>query len=121
MSQPTFANGPPVPLMVEGTLDASGLRQLFADIQAAGTVIGVREKGEPTEHATGQLTPTAARDRLLAGAARAVQLHYRFDDHDWTDTVFAFHSGYRVVRCRHEPDGGASAPAGVTHFVPEEV
>jgi hypothetical protein len=102
MTQPTFTDGPPVPLMVEGTLDAAGLRQLFADIQSAGTVLDVREKGGPAEYAGGAgLTPAAALERLLAGAARAVQVRYRYEGHDWTDTVFATAQGFRVIRCQH--------------------
>lgn len=103
MTQPTFADGPPVPLMVEGVIDAATLRQLFADIQTAGTVLGIREKGGPAEYAGGDgMPPAVALDRLLAGIARAVQLRYRFDRHEWTDTVLATASEFRVVRCRHE-------------------
>lgn len=103
MTQPTFADGPPVPLMVEGVIDAATLRQLFADIQAAGTVLGVREKGGPTEYAGGEAMPPAvALERLLAGAARAIQLRYLFDGHEWSDTILALPAGFRVVRCRHD-------------------
>lgn len=102
MTQPTFAEGPPVPLMVEGLIDAPTLTRLFADIQTAGTVLGVREKGGPAEYAGGDgMPPSIALDRLLTGTARAVQLRYQFDGHDWTDTVLATATGFRVVRCRH--------------------
>lgn len=103
MSQPTFAEGPPVPLMVEGLIDPPTLARLFADIQSAGTVLGVREKGGPAEYAENEVMSTAlALDRLLAGTARAVQVRYQFDGHEWTDSVFASGTGFRVVRCRHE-------------------
>lgn len=103
MSQPTFADGPPVPLMVEGLIDPPTLTQLLAEIQSAGMVLGVREKGGPAEYAGGDVVPPAvALERLLAGTARAVQLRYHFDGHEWTDTVLATASGFRVVRCRHE-------------------
>jgi hypothetical protein len=102
MTQPTFSDGPPVPLMVEGTLDATGLRQLFADLSTAATVREVREKGGPTEYTSGNELPLAAAcDRLLSGAARAIQLRYHFDGHDWTDTIFALPTGYRTIRVRH--------------------
>ena len=102
MTQPTFADGPPVPLMVEGLIDPPTLTRLFADIQTAGRVLGVREKGGPAEYAGGDVMPPAvALERLLAGTARAVQLRYHFDGHEWTDTVLATASGFRVVRCRH--------------------
>lgn len=102
MTQPTFADGPPVPLMVEGVLDPAGLRQLFADLATAATVTGVQEKGGPAEYASGDVMPPAvALNRLLSGAARAVQVRYQFDGHEWTDTVMALPAGFRVVRCRH--------------------
>jgi hypothetical protein len=104
VTQPTFADGPPVPLMVEGLIDPPTLARLFADIASAGTVLGVREKGGPAEYASGDdMPPGVALERLLAGAARGVQVRYRFDGHEWTDTVIALPAGFRVVRCRHEP------------------
>jgi hypothetical protein len=102
VTQPTFTDGPPVPLMVEGLIDPPTLTRLFADIQTAGTVLGVREKGGPAEYAGSDgMPPSVALERLLAGTARAVQLRYHFDGHEWTDTVLATASGFRVVRCRH--------------------
>ena len=102
MTQPAFADGPSVPLMVEGLIDPPTLTRLFNDIQTAGTVLGVREKGGSAEYAGGDAMPPAiALERLLAGTARAVQLRYHFDGHEWTDTVLATASGFRVVRCRH--------------------
>ncbi len=102
MTQPTFADGPPVPLMVDGVLDAATLAQLFADIETAGTVLGVREKGGPAEYANGDgMPPAVALERLRSGAARAIQIRYHFDEHEWTDTVLAAATSFRVVRCRH--------------------
>ncbi|MBA4191994.1 MAG: hypothetical protein C0467_28780 [Planctomycetaceae bacterium] len=103
MSEPTFAEGPPVPLMVEGLIDATTLRQLFTDLATAASVTEVREKGDPRGYAlpTG-LTPAQARDRLLSGLTRAVQVRYRYDGHEWTDTILRIPPGYRVVRCRHD-------------------
>lgn len=105
MTQPTFADGPRVPLMVEGVIDAMTLRQLFADLAASATVLGAREKSGPTAN-TGpeEQTPDSALARLLSGAARATQIRYRFADHEWTDTILTVVGGFRVVRCRHESE-----------------
>lgn len=105
MMQPTFTEGPPVPLLVKGLIDAATLRQLFTDLAAAATVHGVREKCGPTAY-TGvdELTPDVALNRLLSGVARATQVRYRFDGHEWTDTIASLPSGFRVVRCRHESE-----------------
>ncbi len=102
MTQPTFPDGPPVPMMVEGVIDANTLRQLFADL-ATATLLGIREKGSPTEYtASEELTTDLAQSRLLSGAARAVQLRYRYDGFEWSDTIMAIPGGFRVVRCRQE-------------------
>lgn len=104
MTQPTFSDGPPVPLMVEGCIDAATLRQLFTDLMTAATGLTLRAKGGPSDYASADaLTPDDALARLLSGAARAVQARYRFGGHEWTDTIMAIPGGFRVVRCRHEP------------------
>lgn len=101
MSQPTFTDGPPVPLLVEGLIDAVTLQQLFTDLKTHATVVAVREKNAPTAYTTpdGQ-TLAAAFERLRDGTARALQVQYHFDGHDWVDTIMALPSGFRVVRCR---------------------
>ena len=103
MTQPTFADGPPVPLLVEGLIDAAALRQLFADLAEAATVLGVREKGAPATYSGAEAVPTeTAMARLLSGAARAVQVRYSFGGHEWVDTIVALAGGFRVVRCRYD-------------------
>lgn len=103
MTQPTFTEGPPVPLMVDGVIDATTLRQLFADLATSATIIGVREKSGPTTYTSAdEPTPDAALARLLSGVVRATQVRYRFDGHEWTDTILSVPGGFRVVRCRHE-------------------
>jgi hypothetical protein len=102
VTQPTFADGPPVPLMVDGVIDATTLRQLFADLTTAATLLGIREKGSPTGYTSGgTVTADVARNRLLSGETRAAQVRYQFDGHEWSDTILALPTGFRVVRCRH--------------------
>ena len=104
MTQPQFADGPPVPLMAEGFLDATALNQLVAGLRARATVLGVREKAAAAAYArTEEPSLDSAIVRLKAGETRAVQVRYRYDGHEWTDTVFTILTGFRVVRCRHEP------------------
>lgn len=103
MSQPTFADGPPVPLMVEGLIEPGTLRQLFAELAAATAILSVREKGGPSEYTgTDGMSPAVALEGLLTSTARAVQIRYQYDGFEWTDTVLAAANGFRVVRCRHE-------------------
>ncbi len=103
MTQPTFADGPPVPLMVDGVIDATTLRRLFDDLAASAVILGLREKSGPTAYTGGdEPTPESALSRLLTGRVRAVQVRYRYADHEWTDTILTVPNGFRVVRCRHE-------------------
>lgn len=104
MTQPTFTDGPPVPLMVEGVIDTVTLRRLFADLVAAATLMGIREKGSPTGYTSvGTVTADVALTRLLSGETRAVQVRYRFGGHEWSDTILALPPAqFRVVRCRHQ-------------------
>lgn len=103
MNQPTFADGPPVPMMVEGTIDDATLRQMFDDLAQSATILGIREKGHGRSYAdTNELTPAAALERLLNRTAPAIQIRYRHDGFDWTDTILTTRDAFRVVRCRHE-------------------
>lgn len=105
MTQPTFSDGPPVPLMVEGHVDAPMLRRLFADLDAFATVLSVREKGGLPDYSN-VYAPTidVALARLLSGQIRALQVRYQFAANEWTDTMFCEAGGFRVVRCRHDPE-----------------
>lgn len=103
MTQPQFKDGPPVPLLVEGTIDPDILRRLFSDLESAAVILGVREKaGTDSLAAQDDISLDGALERLLTGAVRAVQVRYRFAGHDWADTIFALLAGFRVIRCRHE-------------------
>jgi hypothetical protein len=115
MSQPTFSEGPPVPLMVEGLIDEATLRQLFADLTAHAKILGVREKNAPTAYAGEQsLTVASAVDRLIRREARAVQVRYAHDGFEWTDTILVVPQGFRVIRCRHDAATRPSSQSGET-------
>lgn len=93
--------GPAVPPMWQATLDPAALAQLFTDLRAAAEVESVRGKADPRGYAPADaLTLDAAHARLTAGELTGVQIRYRFDGHDWTDTVLRAAGGFRLVRCR---------------------
>jgi hypothetical protein len=103
MTQPTFEDGPPVPMMVDGVMDEPMLRQLFKDLASAATVLSVREKRGPTVGQSPEaLSLETVESQLLAGTMRAVQIRYRYSDFEWTDTILSGPGGFRVVRCRHD-------------------
>lgn len=104
MNQPTFEDGPQVPLMVEGHIDAATLRQMFSDLIAHAKNIQVQEKqGATSLSAEGSADVPAQFDRFLNDGGRCLQIRYGFDGHAWIDTVFRTREGFRVVRCRSEP------------------
>lgn len=103
MNQPTFTEGPPVPMMVEGLLDEALLSQYLDELQAHAQIETTREKNAPLEtSSTSASTLEALRQRLTSGQTRAAQIRYKFGAEDWTDTLFAGPCGYKLVRCRHE-------------------
>jgi len=104
MSQPVFKDGPAVPLMVEGLLDAAMLNQLCFDLQSYAEIIMVQEKSSPSTYTDSEpLKLEAAVHRLQNLLTRSVQVRYKFEGWEWTDTILAFQTGFRVVRCRHDP------------------
>lgn len=103
MSEPRLEDGPPVPLMVEGIIDADTLRQLFTDLSLSARILKIREKGGASAYTMDEEPPPEiALDRLLSGATRAVQVHYQFAGFEWADTMLRLPSGFRVVRCRYD-------------------
>ena len=93
--------GPPVPPMWQADLDADALGRLFADLAAAAEVLSVRGKGGQRGYASDdQITPSTAHEQLAAGVLAGVQVRYRYDGHEWTDTVLRTAGGFRLVRCR---------------------
>jgi hypothetical protein len=103
MTELNFADGPPVPLMTEGLIDAHMLRQLVSDLNTFTMVLGVREKSGPGSYADAtESNLVAAVDRLTSGTCRAVQVRYCYDGSEWTDTIMHMPTGFLVVRCRHE-------------------
>jgi hypothetical protein len=97
--------GPAVPPMWQAELDPATLDQLFADLATAAEVLSVRGKADPRVYAAADpLTLAAARNRLTAGDLTAVQLRYRYDGHEWADTLLRAPGGFRLVRCQVSAD-----------------
>ncbi|HVK17533.1 MAG TPA: hypothetical protein VM533_11345 [Fimbriiglobus sp.] len=94
-------DGPPVPPLWQATFDADHLAQLFADLASAAEVLSVQGKADPRRYAAADpLTLDAAHRRLLDGDLVGVQVRYRYDGQEWTDTILRAAGGYRLVRCQ---------------------
>jgi hypothetical protein len=90
---------PKLPPLWQATFDESTLDRLFVDLESAAEVLSVQAKADPRAYApAGPLTLAAAWERLAARAVRGVQVRYRYDGDEWTDTVLCVPGGYRLVR-----------------------
>jgi hypothetical protein len=90
---------PELPPLWQATFDESILDRLFADLESATEVLSIQAKADPRAHAPADpLTLAAAWERLAARAVRGVQVRYRYDGHEWADTVLCAPGGYRLVR-----------------------
>jgi hypothetical protein len=104
MSSESQANEPPLATLVEAVLNDAQVEQLFSDLANHASVDGVLAKSGPREHAgTGNLDLAEAKRQLLSGAVRALQVRYRFDGTEWSDTLLRVPGGVRIVRCKCDP------------------
>jgi hypothetical protein len=92
-------------------LDLATVEQLFFDIGAAGTLLGVQVKGGAEAHASdadGSLA--AARDAFIERRAHGVQIRYVYAGEEWCDTLLAVGDGARLVRLRVADVGMTAEP-----------
>jgi len=97
----SLPDGPPLPEMREGQLDAAQVEQLFSDLDSCTQVLAILEKGGRQDHAkSSQPNLVAARDRFLNREVLAVQIRYRYDNAEWIDTLLHSPTGIRAIRCQ---------------------
>ncbi|MFW5877014.1 MAG: hypothetical protein ACOCXM_09775 [Myxococcota bacterium] len=93
----------PLPDVHQAVLDGAGLDDLLRDVELAAELLGVTVKGGAHVHADeGEIPLSDARELLLDGAVRGMQLRYRFEGAEWWDTILRTPGGFRVVRIRHD-------------------
>lgn len=98
---------PKLPDLNEAVLDAATLEQLFRDLEACVQITEIIPKLAERRMVTDQtskLTLAQARELLLSGKARGIQIRYRYEGADWWDTLMQTPQGVRLVRIRHEFD-----------------
>lgn len=102
---PTEAPMPPVEL-VEGLVDESTLRQLFADLEACTVIheILAKEAAHTMIRPGEQLNLADALPLLLQRAVRGIQIRYTYQDREWWDTVLPVPNGWRIVRIQQRFD-----------------
>ena len=91
-----------MPEMCESTLQNEDIACLFADLAACTKIMSIQEKGCFYAYAdAGPPQLETAKQRLLSGEVRAMQIRYHYEHRVWTDTLMRSSSGIRLVRCRH--------------------
>ena len=92
-----------LPDLNEAILDAATIEQLFRDLEACTQITEIIPKFAERRMVTEQtLSLEQARQLLLGGQARGIQIRYRYDGADWWDTLMQTPQGIRLVRIRHE-------------------
>lgn len=106
MSEPS----PSLPPLQQALLDHETLSALFSDLAACTRVLSVlvRAPGADRGGEPDTLPLEAARDGLMGGRLRSVQIRYAYEQATWCDTLIAAPGGARIVRIRDQDIGTAS-------------
>jgi hypothetical protein len=101
---PAGDDTPPLPELHQSEVGADTVEDLFRDVALEADLLDVIVKGAAEAHADeGPVDLGRAKELLLSGAIRGVQLRYRHQGEEWWDTILALGGRYRVVRMRQEP------------------
>jgi hypothetical protein len=87
----------------EAILDAATLERLFQDLAFCTEIIEIIPRyARHLLVAEQTVSLDQARELLLSGEARGVQIRYRYEGAQWWDTLMRTPEGVRIVRIRHE-------------------
>jgi hypothetical protein len=91
-----------LPPLCDAVVDLATLSQLEADLLHRTQVHSVQVKHGATRMVGDDVWQLpAAFAALRAGEVRGVQVNYRYEDYEWTDTLLRTTGGYRLVRVQH--------------------
>jgi len=91
----------PLPELQDAVIDVATLQALVADLLEHAAAVEVRTKGGSRTRADqGTIGLEGAVAALLAGETHGVQIRYRFEDTEWSDTLIRVADGVRLVRTR---------------------
>ena len=94
---------PDLPPVHQAVLDEATLEQLFQDIEGCTRLLEIIVKGAATDYAL-ESNPslTEAREALLSGQVRGIQIRYLYDNKQWWDTLIRGTEGIRLTRIAHQ-------------------
>jgi len=88
-----------LPTIWDKLLDPATLDQYFKDLATHAEMISVQVKQSPTEYVLDNIMDlSAAREKVMTGDTRAVQIRYRFEEQEWCDTLIRQASGVKLIR-----------------------
>jgi hypothetical protein len=94
--------GPPPPPMCDAWLDEAALTELFDDLAGCTEIIRVQLKADPrTQVSNVEVSLELARELVRSRQVRGAQIRYRFQHHEWCDTIICMPDRYRLVRCQY--------------------
>jgi hypothetical protein len=92
-----------LPELQGALLDAATVRQLFEDIEHCTEVTEIIPKSASrTFVSETKITLADAREQLLSGQLKGMQIRYRYQGGDWWDTLLPVEDRFRLVRIRHD-------------------
>lgn len=102
-SAPHDMEGPPIPEMREALLTEAEVRLLVADLLSHADAIRTLCKAGSRRQTPSNVLPLeVAAEQLLSRSVPAIQIRYRFEGYEWSDTLTTTPSpGLRLIRCRH--------------------
>lgn len=96
-----------LPELTQAVLEPEVLEQYFRDLEQCAGILDILPKfgaqvqvGAASGWGLGE-----ARDAVLNGRVRGVQIRYRYDGAEWWDTLLCQPAGVRIVRMRQDEPG----------------
>ena len=97
-----FEDGPPIPEMREMVFDEEQVASFMDDLKNLTQIESIQTKGGKSLHADeSQINLDDAFTALKKGEIRGIQIRYRHNGFDWTDSVFIVANDYKIIRCQH--------------------
>ena len=108
MSEPSLE----LPELTESVLGAEEVGALFRDLVALTKIVEIIPKRQARGYVddSTKLSLDDAREGILSGEFRGLQIRYLYDGGLWWDTLICSPKGINIVRIRHDIDADVGTP-----------